>query len=135
MNQPQEFLMKAVKVRRLFERNYEKEFAGRGITALQALMLQVISTSEGIKATELSKRMGYNKSLVTKNIKDLSKSGYIDITPVDGRTICITISEPGRKILDESNEFGRKFVDMIFSDCNEKEKECFYNVMNKLIIE
>jgi len=127
-----EFIVRILKIKRKFERQYEADYMYTNITSSQALLLEEIYTHEGISAYQLSDSLGYDRSLVTKNLKELNKNGFIIVSPIDKRTNSIRASDKGKELIEKGQESGKAYLKEIFVGCTEEEMEEFFRILDKL---
>lgn len=126
------FIFSTLKLRRKYIRVYEKDQEQFGISASEGLMLKIASLHPGITVTELGNKMGYNKSLVTKNLKKLLTDEYIETKAVDGRTLAIHVTKKGWELINFSNHNGDLFVEDVFANCTPEERDQYLKIGAKL---
>jgi len=90
------------KTTRTITQFYDKMLKSTGLKSTQCLLLLDISMNENISVTSLGNILLMDQSTVTRNIKLLIESGYIDIKKEeqDSRIKCITITDKGLKTLE-----------------------------------
>lgn len=132
MDENQLLIYGAVKLRRKFLTKFENDYSGMEISASEAIMLKVITEREGITVTALGDFMGYNKSLVTKNMKLLTSEGYVITEPIDGRTVSIKATDKGKEFIAEANRKGNDFSNDVFKNCTDEERSKFFEILGKL---
>lgn len=129
------FIFTTLKLRRKYIRVYESDQSVAGITASEGLLLKIVSLNPKITVTELGQKMGYNKSLVTKNMKALIAKEYITTKAKDGRTLNIEITPKGWELVNFANENGNYFVEDVFKNCTPEEQEKFLEIYAKLNVD
>ncbi|MBZ9686753.1 MarR family winged helix-turn-helix transcriptional regulator [Clostridium estertheticum] len=90
------------KTTRAITQFYDKMLKPTGLKSTQCLLLLDISRNENISVSSLGNILLMDQSTVTRNVKLLIKSGYIDIKKEeqDSRKKCITITNKGLKTLE-----------------------------------
>ncbi|MBU3146272.1 MarR family winged helix-turn-helix transcriptional regulator [Clostridium sp. CF012] len=90
------------KTTRAITQFYDKMLKPTGLKSTQCLLLLDISLNENISVSSLGNILLMDQSTVTRNVKLLIKSGYIDIKKEeqDSRKKCITITNKGLKTLE-----------------------------------
>ncbi len=74
-----------------------------GLYATQFTVLTAIADSEPATITLLSQALIMDRTTLTRNLNPLQKKGWVEIRPgEDKRTRVLTLTDSGRKILDEA---------------------------------
>lgn len=72
-------------------------------------MLRKINRARKLTITELAKLMDLDRTTTSRGIKVLNKRGLLNISPgKDQRETTISLSENGRKVLEEGNVYWAK---------------------------
>ena len=76
---------------------------------------QLELTTEGVKVSDISDKLGLPRPSVTKTIKDMEKLGFVkkETTQTDGRVVFIKTTESGKELVD-------KYVDKYFGELSGK---------------
>ena len=74
-----------------------------GLYATQFTLLAAVSSKENVAITELSKALVMDRTTLTRNLKPLQKSGWIEVTPgEDKRTRTLSLTHSGKKVLKQA---------------------------------
>jgi DNA-binding MarR family transcriptional regulator len=73
-------------------------------------LLQAVALHEGSRPSELAEAMGVDRSLVTRQLRDLEDEGKVAVRPdpSDGRAFVAELTEQGRQQIAELTEFGMR---------------------------
>ena len=76
---------------------------------------QLELTTEGVRVSDISDKLGLPRPSVTKTIKDMEKLGFVkkETTQADGRVVFIKTTESGKELVD-------KYVDKYFGELSGK---------------
>jgi DNA-binding MarR family transcriptional regulator len=91
--------------------------------ASELRLLQVLAQHEGSRPSELAELLGVDRSLVTRQLRDLEDEGKVTVSPDprDGRAFVAELTEQGRKQIDELTEFGMRRFELFVADWDEAE--------------
>jgi len=91
--------------------------------ASELRLLQVVAQHEGSRPSELAELLGVDRSLVTRQLRDLEDEGKVTVSPDprDGRAFVAELTEQGRKQIDELTEFGMRRFELFVADWDEAE--------------
>jgi len=88
---------KLFKLARLMGRHYDAELAKAGLKTTQFWLLTEVLTRGPVRPCDLAEAMGLDPSTVTRNLKPLNASGWVEQgAGTDGRTRRIHITAAGR---------------------------------------
>ena len=74
-----------------------------GLYATQFTLLAAVSSKENVAITELSKALVMDRTTLTRNLKPLQKSGWVEVLPGrDKRTKALSLTRSGKKVLKEA---------------------------------
>lgn len=74
-----------------------------GLYATQFTLLAAVSSSENIAITELSKALVMDRTTLTRNLRPLQKSGWVEVLPgEDKRTKTLSLTRSGKKVLKQA---------------------------------
>jgi DNA-binding MarR family transcriptional regulator len=74
-----------------------------GLYATQFTLLAAVSSKENVAITELSKALVMDRTTLTRNLKPLQKSGWIEVLPgLDKRTKALSLTLSGKKVLKQA---------------------------------
>jgi DNA-binding MarR family transcriptional regulator len=86
------------KLARLMGRYYDAELAKVGLRTSQFWLLAEVLLRDSVRPIDLAEAMGLDPSTVTRKIKPLIASGWVEQGPgTDGRTRAVCITASGRK--------------------------------------
>ena len=81
-------------------RLYDDHLAPAGISISQFGLLRIVATGDGASVTDLARRMGLDRTTLTRNLGPLVRSGHLALAQgADKRTRAITITDKGRASL------------------------------------
>ena len=98
-------------------------------------ILIALSKREGLGQNELSRVVRMNKSLVSRHMQTLSTKGFINIEQkkeCNNKNI-LSLSNEGKKLMPEIITAKNNWEAEVLKDFTSKEKECFFNMLNKLL--
>ena len=92
---------------------YDNAFKSSGLLSTQLGVLHVIYKSDSIRITHLAKKLGMDRTTLTRNLSVLERQGFIKISSgKDNRTRIIAITSKGRTTVAKAiplwNEVQRK---------------------------
>ena len=74
-----------------------------GLYATQFTLLAALSSKENVAITELSKALVMDRTTLTRNLKPLQKSGWVEVLPgLDKRTKALSLTLSGKKVLKQA---------------------------------
>ncbi|QUQ63311.1 MarR family winged helix-turn-helix transcriptional regulator [Kutzneria sp. CA-103260] len=91
--------------------------------ASELRLLQAVAMHEGSRPSELAERLGVDRSLVTRQLRDLEDEGKVAVRPDprDGRAFVAELTERGRQELTELTEFGMRRFEAFVADWDQAE--------------
>jgi DNA-binding MarR family transcriptional regulator len=86
-------------------------------------LLQTVAAHEGSRPSELAEAMGVDRSLVTRQLRDLEDEGKVKVSPDprDGRAFIAELTEEGRRQIAELTEFGLRRFESFVADWDSDE--------------
>jgi DNA-binding MarR family transcriptional regulator len=122
---------------RRFEREIfmqSNESCCSGVTLAQCHTLLEIESENKDTVTELSKKLGLDKSTVSRTIDGLVNSGLVDRTiPAENRRMAtLRLTEYGKKICSSINSKNDKYFNDLLSTLTEPEKEELIRLFEKI---
>ncbi|MFI9388358.1 MarR family winged helix-turn-helix transcriptional regulator [Kutzneria sp. NPDC052558] len=86
--------------------------------ASELRLLQAVAMNEGSRPSELAELLGVDRSLVTRQLRDLEDEGKVAVRPDprDGRAFVAELTEPGRRQIAELTEFGMRRFEKFVAD-------------------
>lgn len=74
-----------------------------GLYATQFTLLAAVSSKENVAITELSKALVMDRTTLSRNLKPLQKSGWVEVLPgLDKRTKALSLTLSGKKVLKQA---------------------------------
>ena len=109
--------------------------ARRGITTTQLLALECLSTCGHCKMHTLVNALKVKFSCATAMIDRLVKTGFVirEHGKEDRRTVFVTLSAKGKKVLLEVEEQRRKTFMQVFSRVSAQERETYLTILEKIV--
>lgn len=97
--------------------------------------LLILNKNEGISQNQISKELGYDKSMSTRTIIKLIKLGYLDRKEdeADSRAYKLYLTEKAKIIIPKVLVEIHKLVHLITSNLNEEEKAITMNSLSKVL--
>lgn len=84
---------------RVIARHYDAELASTGLKSTQYSLLTHVLNRGPLSTKDLARRMGLDISSLTRNLKPLMDSGWIQQTiGTDARTRCVSITPQGERM-------------------------------------
>ena len=107
----------------------------RDITTTQLLVLECLSTCGHCKMHTLVDALKVKFSGVTALIDRLVKTGFVirEHGKEDRRTVFVSLSAKGKKVLLEVNQQRRKAFIQVFSRVSAKERENYLTILEKIV--
>jgi len=107
----------------------------RDITTTQLLVLECLSSCGHCKMHTLVDALKVKFSGVTAIIDRLVKTGFVirEHGKEDRRTVFVSLSSKGKKVLMEVNEQRRKAYIEVFSRVSSQEREEYLNILEKIV--
>ncbi|TVP83377.1 MAG: MarR family transcriptional regulator [Alkalicoccus sp.] len=104
------------------------------ISLEQFSILRALDSSGSLTAKQLAETMDVHKSAVTTKIARLEERKLVtrEADDMDRRSFNITLTEEGRKVLEQSRQAVTDFIRPYFEQLDENELESFLNVYEKL---
>ncbi|MBP0956238.1 MAG: winged helix DNA-binding protein [Oscillospiraceae bacterium] len=83
----------------------------------------------------LAKMLGCTRQNIKKLAVSLEKAGYVVLEPSkkDGRSLCVWITEKGKKIIENSKKMEEKVHRSLFRDFTEREIEEYFCLSGKMM--
>lgn len=120
---------------RSYHKYMNKALKDINVSAGEFPILLALSHHEGIGQNELSRIVRMNKSLVSRNVQILSNKGFILInqnSECNNKNI-LSLSDEGKKLMPLIEREKTIWEDAVLKDFTSKERECFFNMLNKLL--
>jgi|SRR5882757_3940452 len=101
--------------------------------ASELRLLQAVAMHEGSRPSELAERLGVDRSLVTRQLRDLEDVGKVAVRPDprDGRAFVAELTELGREQMVELTEFGMRRFESFVADWDPDEVREFTRLLWK----
>ena len=85
---------------RAVTRAYDKAFQPLGIKATQFTLLNAIGMTAPISISVLAEKLSMDRTTLTRNLRPLEKHGWITSVAGHGRSVELSLTEPGRALLE-----------------------------------
>ncbi len=87
---------------RVISRSYAHALKPIGLKPNQMTILVAISLMGPVSITRLAKQLLMERTTLTRNLRPLEKSGFVELKDGHGRTRELTLTKQGRVILDKA---------------------------------
>jgi len=113
---------------------FTKSFKG-DIGIAQILVLNVLSENGAMKQANLAQKLGYSKGGITHITTKLIQKGYAErkYDEEDRRIILLTITDEGRKILQEAEQTGKELRQKMYAVLSQEEVESLTTITEKML--
>ena len=106
-----------------------------GVKGVHIFMIySLVDSPDGLTASEIARKNGNDRSLVSREIDKLCKEGIVKYNSADGKkyNAKIVLTEKGKEIAKSFSEVGMSAQDAVRGDVSMKELAVFYVVLKKL---
>ena len=105
-----------------------------GLRGLHARMFLAIARTPGCSQDQLSKRMGFDKSTVARQLEDLENKGFVTRQPSEKhkRMLCVYPTEAMGQILPGLCAATKQWEDVLLQDLTEDEKQVLVDLLTRL---
>lgn len=106
----------------------------KGISFHQIHVLSVLSKNSSLNQQDISDRMGFDKSSITRAIKQCIKDGYVnrERDKVDKRAFNVFLTSKGRKKIEETNEILINWSNQAIKGFSPEELDEFINYLKRI---
>ena len=106
----------------------------RGIVTSHGSILLQLFKHEQLQMGQMAELIGKDRSTVTTLISKLSSHGYVNISKdkTDKRLMLVSITPKGKKLEPIINQISKDLFSKMYSDISEKERDDFYNTLQKI---
>ncbi len=120
---------------RSYHKYMNKVLKDLNVCAGEFPILLALSKREGLGQNELSRVVRMNKSLVSRHMQTLSSKGFINIEQKkeSNNKNILSLSSDGKKLIPKIITAKNNWEEEVLKDFTTKEKECFFNMLNKLV--
>ena len=103
------------------------------ITPAQVVYLDYLAKHPDCRLSQLTDVLQYRAASVSAMVSLLSAKGLVKKTqePFDGRAVSLTLTDKGRQVVFEIEEFRSKRVGMILENLDEAEKMSLLSLIDK----
>lgn len=106
------------------------------IKSVHTLWLYVLRKHEGgLTSTELADKTNIDRSLVSREIRELCEGGYVNLEFPKGKRVYnarITLTELGREVADSIAAAALEFQSVVSYNISKNDLETFYNTLYKI---
>lgn len=105
------------------------------ITPAQVVYLDYLAKHPECRLSQLTSALQYSAASVSAMVSLLNAKGLVSKTqePFDGRALSLALSEKGRQVVFEIEEFRTKRVDIILENLDEADKAVLLSLIDKAI--
>ena len=105
------------------------------ITPAQVFYLDFLAKHPDCRLSQLTDALQYSSASVSAMVSTLSTKGLVRKTqePFDGRAVSLSLTEKGRRVVFEIEEFRNQRVEMILKGLDEEEKRTLLGLIIKAI--
>ncbi|MBP7197121.1 MAG: winged helix-turn-helix transcriptional regulator [Anaerolineaceae bacterium] len=105
------------------------------ITPAQVVYLDFLAKHPDCRLSQLTDALQYSSASVSAMVSTLSTKGLVRKTqePFDGRAVSLSLTEKGRRVVFEIEEFRNQRVEMILKGLDEEEKRTLLGLIIKAI--
>ncbi|GFN36649.1 MarR family winged helix-turn-helix transcriptional regulator [Tepidimicrobium xylanilyticum] len=105
-----------------------------GVYHAQHRLLMEISHTQNVSQKDIASSMGISAATIAVSLKKLEKGGYIkkEIDEGDNRLNQITITEKGKKVVEQSKQIFDSTDQKVFGGFTEEEKFTLFTLLQKL---
>jgi DNA-binding MarR family transcriptional regulator len=108
---------------------------GGRVSLSQLVVLRIVSKNSGVSIKEISGKLGITSSAVTQLVDGLVSKGYLNRegSREDRRALKLTLSGPGRGVIQTVRDNGLKELLHIFSALDDAEFEKYCELNRKIV--
>lgn len=103
-----------------------------GLSEALIILFPFIEEYENITVSQLSKKVGYSRQAMHKNIKKLEEFDYIKLTELNQKEKSINFTHKGKELMKVANSFIKKVEKEISELVGKEELEKYKNTQSKL---
>lgn len=116
-------------------RDYETKFLSKyNLTHFHAQYLVNLDLNKQMTLTDLSERIGVDKSNTTRAIKDLLKKQYVTKIGESQRKYMVTLTQTGKNIVKSFKDYLKQLALRVFKNFTKEELDTMFSLLNKLMI-
>jgi len=104
-----------------------------GLTHIQFAALKAIEYAPGVDQTTLSRLIAIDRQNTSNVVSRLSERGWINRQKKDKRTYSLYLTAEGMRVIDAMRKYVPEIDDTILKPLNEKEREVFMALLEKLV--
>ena len=124
-----------LKIAREHRKTVEKRICSLGIHPSQHHFLMHIAKNGACTQNCIAEAMEISAATVAVSLKKLEKGGYIEkkISPEDGRSNLIVLTEKGEKVAEQSKVMFEEVDEQMFDSITEEQRKQLHGCMEKMI--
>ncbi len=103
-----------------------------GLSEALIIVFPFIEEYENITVSQLSKKVGYSRQAMHKNIKKLEEFDYIKLTELNQKEKSINFTTKGKELMSKANSFIKSVEKDISTLVGKEELEKYKNTQSKL---
>lgn len=135
MDEPLKAILRGRKLKKILRMRYSGLRKKYGLTQLDVELLQYFDQNPGAAASDVIRELDLNKGNVSTAMFKLFRDGMVDGEPNDHdrRIIEYRLKEKGSRIIREADKIREDFVESLFQDVTEEEKEVLHDIAVKVL--
>lgn len=127
-----ELFISPQKIKSFMDSYMNRMLKDQDFTAAQVPFIMVIGKNEGLSMREISTKLGIDKGLTTRVIKDLIKKDLVMNNCEAARTSKLYLTTKGKKAYKHSIKVLEKAAGQIFEVLEPEEYECMRKMVSKI---
>lgn len=117
-----EYIFMVMQMKHHYDRVFSKRLKSYGLTLVEVIYMKTIANATGtITMTQIAEKFNVTRARVTNVLKGVCKAGYLVKTPIDGRTVALSLNEAGLEIVRDFEYMCRKDYERMFAGLDEHE--------------
>ncbi|MFF4283360.1 MarR family winged helix-turn-helix transcriptional regulator [Streptomyces kronopolitis] len=103
----------------LLVRRLRRDLAQQGVTLSQVRALEQLEREGSHTVTDLARAVGVRAQSMTATVNAAEAAGFVERNPTvaDRRQLLVTLTDPGRKFLQERRHFGNNRLAQLLAEC------------------
>lgn len=118
---------------RVVSRAYDHALKPVGLKSNQMTILIAVSLTSPISITGLSEKLSMERTTLTRNLKPLEASGFIQLNNGHGRTRELSLTEQGRIILDKAKPLWESAQRKLVKELGQEESDMVSALLKQIL--
>ena len=125
---------KYIRVARLHRSMMERRLDGTGVYRSQHQILMFVSDNPNVSQKELARMYGVSGATIAVSLKKLERGGYIRrlVDQEDNRCNQISITDKGRKVVEDSVKIFRQMESRMFEGFSENDMKVLGQLLDRI---